>query len=50
MDYRRRRWTIYIIKALFFSLLCTLLDFAEQVFGGYGWTRTTDPNIMSVVL
>ena len=30
--------------------LCGVLFDTIDVFGGYGWTRTTDPSIMSAVL
>jgi hypothetical protein len=50
MDYRGRRWTIYLGKTKFSDGLRIFLDFAVQVCGGYGWTRTTDPSIMSAVL
>ncbi len=30
--------------------LPTGLGYPQDAFGGYGWTRTTDPSIMSAVL
>jgi hypothetical protein len=33
-----------------FGVSQTRMDVSGGVYGGYGWTRTTDPSIMSAVL